>query len=313
MYVLCCCCSSVTSLISTQVYYHNSSTNESSYTRPVPSFANMPQTPTAAKKKKEKPLVKTPIPNSDWIRVKTTEGNVFYNNKSTKQSVWTIPEEIAVAVEAIEQEETEARKREEEERLEAEQKRAEEERAMEIERIKTEVQDMVGKRKADATVEEAVSKKARVEDVPEDSDSEESDMEDWQREAAAQLAKEAEEEKERQEEERKREEEAERKAMEEEKARQRQVNVPNRVDLSLDEAKALFKVCYSFVCARFWLTTRHRHFSEKKTSTHYTLGTPLFLSLSTTPVMCCCHRWQHVEKRSMNTAKTVPESYGRRL
>jgi transcription elongation regulator 1 len=48
------------------------------------------------KKKKEKPKEKTPILGTSWTRVKTTEGNVFYMNKETKQSEWVIPDDIKV-------------------------------------------------------------------------------------------------------------------------------------------------------------------------------------------------------------------------
>jgi hypothetical protein len=69
-------------------------------------------------------------------------------------------------------------------------------------------------------------------------DDQESDEEDWQREAAAQLAKEAEEEEKRQQE------ENERAKEEAQKPKQNlpQLSIPDRVDLSIEEGKALFKV-----------------------------------------------------------------------
>lgn len=204
----------------------------------------MPPAP-VSKPKKEKPRVKTPIPGTDWLRVITTQGNTFYTHKVDKKSVWTVPDEIKDAVALLEKEEEEKKQREAEEAL----AKADQERLTELERIKTEVHDAVGKRKAEEPVpmdEIVISKKARVEDGDEeedDEDDEDSDMEDWQREAAEQLAKEAEEEKKRLEEEKQRE--------EEEKARElqaaeiqkgRPLNMPDRVDLSTEEAKALFKV-----------------------------------------------------------------------
>lgn len=48
------------------------------------------------KKKKEKAKDKVPVPGTSWIRVKTSEGNTFYMNKETKQSEWTVPDEIKV-------------------------------------------------------------------------------------------------------------------------------------------------------------------------------------------------------------------------
>lgn len=207
----------------------------------------MPPAP-VSKPKKEKPRVKTPIPGTDWLRVITTEGNTFYTHKVDKKSVWTIPDEIKDAVALLEEEEEENKQREAEEAL----AKADQERLTELERIKTEVHDAVGKRKAEEPVpmdEIVISKKARVEDGDEegddedDEDDEDSDMEDWQREAAEQLAKEAEEEKKRLEEEKQREEEEkarELKAAEIQKGRP--LNMPDRVDLSTEEAKALFKV-----------------------------------------------------------------------
>ncbi|KAH7929430.1 HSP90-domain-containing protein [Leucogyrophana mollusca] len=224
-----------------QPYYFNSHTQESTYVRPLPTFPIVPQAP---KKKKEKPLVKTPIPGTEWLRVKTTEGNVFYSHKVKKESVWTVPEEIRDALETLEREEDEQRRKEAEDTA----KQIEEEREREVERIKAEVQDMV-KRKAEDPVpvdEVVISKKARIEEDEDGEDgegdgneSEESEEEEWQREAAAQLAAEAEEERKRQEEDARAAKEAE--EAEAKKAQEKQLNMPNRVDLSLDEAKALFK------------------------------------------------------------------------
>jgi hypothetical protein len=222
-----------------QIYFFNTFTRESTYVRPLPAFAaNAP--------KKEKPKLKTPIPGTDWLRVKTNQGNVFYTNKAKKESVWTVPDEIKDAVELLEKQEEDDNalagkhaQGETREDVEAEQER-------EIERVRMEVQEVV-KRKAEdisRSDETVISKKPRVEDQVGDKaedadgpeDSEESEDEDWQREAAAQLAKEAEEEKRRQEEE---------KAEEARKAKESapQLTMPDRVDLSLEEGKALFKVC----------------------------------------------------------------------
>ncbi|GAA6000943.1 hypothetical protein JCM5350_005595, partial [Sporobolomyces pararoseus] len=53
------------------------------------------------KGKKEKPKEKLLIPSTDWIRVVTNKGNVFYNNSKTKESVWNVPEEIKDLVEEL--------------------------------------------------------------------------------------------------------------------------------------------------------------------------------------------------------------------
>lgn len=228
-----------------QPYYFNAHTKESTYVRPLPSI---PSATAAVGTKKEKPAVKTPIPGTEWMRVKTTGGNTFYFHKLKKASLWTVPEEIKDALEKFEQEEAEAIEesklkaiREEEEAA----KRAEEERDREVERIKAEVQNMV-KRKAQGDVlvdEVVVSKKPKLEEkAEEDSDEseEEEEEEDWQREAAEQLAAEAEVERKRQEEEALKEKEL---AEQEAKALQeKQIKIPDRVDLSIEEGKALFKV-----------------------------------------------------------------------
>lgn len=51
----------------------------------------------------ERPKDKVPIPGAEgWLRVTTTHGNVFYAQKKTKRSEWTIPEEIRPQVLAFE-------------------------------------------------------------------------------------------------------------------------------------------------------------------------------------------------------------------
>ncbi|KAH7914371.1 Hsp90 protein-domain-containing protein [Hygrophoropsis aurantiaca] len=219
-----------------QPYYFNVQTQESTYVRPLPAFPVLPPIP---KKKKEKPLIKTPIPGTEWLRVQTTEGNIFYSHKTKKESVWTVPEEIREALQTLENDEKEKRRKEEEDKA----RQIDDEREREVERIKAEVQDLV-KRKAEDPVpmdELIVSKKPRVEESEdeenEEDESDESEEEEWQREAAAQLAAEAEEEKQRQEEEARNAKEMEEAA----KAQEKPLNMPSRVDLSVDEAKALFK------------------------------------------------------------------------
>ncbi|KAG1820201.1 Hsp90 protein-domain-containing protein [Suillus subaureus] len=242
-----------------QPYYYHAGTRESTYVRPLPAFpiipqAIIPQPP----KKKDKPLVKIPIPGTEWLRVTTTEGNIFYSHKAKKQSVWTMPEEIKDAVEAFEraEEHVEAQKQQQEAKEKDIQKLGFEEE-QELKRIKTEMQGLV-KRKAEEPQpldEVVISKKARVEEEEEegegegeddddddDDDGSEEGEEEWQREAAAQLAAEAEEETKKLEEEARLAQEAEdteaKKMQENERS---QLNMPDRVDLSIEEAKALFK------------------------------------------------------------------------
>lgn len=241
------------------------------------------------------------------MRVKTTEGNVFYTHKAKKASVWTVPEEIQEAVELLEQEEEQqAVKAEEDSKIarEGAAKRLEDEQLQEVERIRAEVQDMV-KRKAedDPVPTAAVTKKQKIE---KEEDSDESEEEDWQREAAAQLALEAEIEAER----RKKEEE-EQKASEEaevKRLKEMQINMPARVDLSIEEAKALFKVTFlQYASTLLYVDVLHdtsRLYLGKRTSTHCILGTSVYLNSFPTHDMCSSRRFRPVVKLSMNTVAT---------
>jgi transcription elongation regulator 1 len=175
---------------------------------------------------------------------------VFYTNKAKKESVWTIPDEIKDAVELLNKQEEDDKIRTGKQAQEETRSDVEAEQEREIERVRTELQEVVVKRKAEdipQSDEIVISKKPRVEDrvggevdeADDTGDSEESEEEDWQREAAAQLAKEAEEEERRQ-----REEDEKAKAEEAQRAKESapQITMPDRVDLSIEEGKALFKV-----------------------------------------------------------------------
>lgn len=182
--------------------------------------------------------------------MKTIEGNVFYSHKNKKESFWQIPDDIKDAVESLVKEEQAKQEQSEKDALakqEAEARAAEQEQLLEIERIKNEVQAMAMiKRKAEdfSPLQEVITtKKPRIEEEEEENeenDSDESEEEEWQREAAAQLAAEAEEEKKRVEAEAERAKEEAKEA--ERRTQEAQINMPDRVDLSVDEAKALFKV-----------------------------------------------------------------------
>ncbi|PFH52710.1 hypothetical protein AMATHDRAFT_73847 [Amanita thiersii Skay4041] len=225
-----------------QPYYYNQQTNQSTYIRPIPAFPLVSHVPP----KKEKPLFKTPIPGTEWVRIRTTENNIFYTHKSKKHSVWIVPDEIKDAVEALEQQEKNKPDR------------PSHDIEQEVERVKGEVQELV-KRKATEPIpvdEVIITKKPRTEDTQSDDQSDETttddeEEEDWQREAALQLAAEAEEQKKRAEEEENQRiaEEAEaHDSHSQQNASVQQggqspmkINIPDRVDLSIDEAKALFK------------------------------------------------------------------------
>jgi hypothetical protein len=225
-----------------QIYFFNTFSRESTYVRPLPAFpATAPQ--------KEKPKIKTPIPGTDWLRVKTNQGNVFYTNKAKKESVWTIPEEIKDAVELLNKQEEDDKSHAGKQAQEETRKDVDAEQEREIERVRMELQELVKRKAEDISPpdEIVISKKPRVEDQVDEADDtdegEESEEEDWQREAAAQLAKEAEAEEQRQ-----REEDEKAKAEEARRAKESapQITMPDRVDLSIEEGKALFKVCFQY-------------------------------------------------------------------
>ena len=164
--------------------------------------------------------------------------------------MWTVPEEIKDAVATLEQQEREHAALDEADRVVEEAEKAVA-RQREVERIKGEMKGTV-KRKAPETVpvdELVVTKKAKVEEDAEEGDdddsSEESEEEEWQREAAAQLAAEAEEERRIREEEAKRAkeaEEAEAAAKAKEAKGTKGIVMPEHVEMSIEEGKALFKV-----------------------------------------------------------------------
>ncbi len=181
---------------------------------------------------------------------------MFYTNTDKKESVWTVPEEIREAVEELERKEAAAGEK------------TVDENAKEVDRVKREV-----KRKLDegpVPLEEVniSQKRAKVEEENEDDDdeSEEEEEEDWQREAAAQLAAEAEEEERNRHEE---EEAAKKKELEDREELQRKakaLNMPNRVDLSTEEAKALFKVHNDLPMLNYILSYfRFRHSCVRRT------------------------------------------------
>ncbi|EDR12401.1 glu-rich pro-rich WW domain-containing protein [Laccaria bicolor S238N-H82] len=211
-------------------YYFNSQTQESTYVRPLPPFFTSSHA-SQPLRNKERPLVKTPIPGTDWLRVRTTEGNTFYSHKIRKESVWIVPEEIESDVKAFEQQEREREDMSSRNKPVGENK---------LESSQGHEGRKSVKRKIDHSVpldEVEISKRAKVEEEEEESEeSDASEEEDWQREAAAQLAEEAAEERKRVEEEERRAKEAEAEAK-----RTIAVDIPQKVNLSLDEGKALFK------------------------------------------------------------------------
>ncbi|WWD17407.1 hypothetical protein CI109_101848 [Kwoniella shandongensis] len=264
-------------------YYYNAQTRESTYIRPsaFPSFPPTSATPPIVgspaptgekekKKKKEKPKDKVPIPGTTWTRVRTNEGNVFYFEKESKRSEWTVPEEIKEEVEKLEAEEQAAKEKlAQEEREKAEKERLE--KLKEIERIRLEVEEEKKKKQeaaaAPAAAKEAEKKRKAREEVDEDGEGsqreskvqkvegvtngeaateeqegeeqfapeDEEDEEAWMKAVAAEFA-----EADKAMEEEKQANEAQTKQDEEEAAK-KLFAVPNKVHVSQEEGKALFK------------------------------------------------------------------------
>ncbi len=263
-------CSKLTDIIAPDgytKYYYNSQSRDSTYIRPsipgpFPSFpppaafptadaASSSNTPaaTAAKKKKDKPREKVVIPGTSWTRITTNEGNVFYFEKESKRSEWSVPEEIKEEVAVLETEEAarkEAAEREEKEKAEAERL----ERLRERERIRAEVREerkrIALKRKEredNGEGGEPGSKMAKRDGENGDEEGEgefgpqnEEDEEAWMRAVAAEFAdadRAVEEEKIK---------DKETVEREEEEAAKKVFAVPEKVNVTLEEGRALFKV-----------------------------------------------------------------------
>jgi transcription elongation regulator 1 len=189
------------------------------------------------------------IPGTGWTRVTTNEGNVFYFEKESKRSEWSVPEEIREEVAVLQAEEEVRRveaEREEKERAEVERM----ERLKERERLREEVEEE-RKRKA---VERERKRKEREEDGEEEEEPDakvsktdgegdgefgpqnEEDEEAWMKAVAAEFADadkalKAEQKRDKENLER-----------EEEEAAKKVFAVPEKVNVTLEEGRALFKV-----------------------------------------------------------------------
>ncbi|RIB30810.1 hypothetical protein C2G38_1948122 [Gigaspora rosea] len=90
-----------------QFYYYNAATGHSTWERPATVPPPPPLGPPhmsggiVSHSFQPMPTVIKPIPDTKWSIVFTTEGNEFYYNSETKQSVWQVPEEIADAVKSF--------------------------------------------------------------------------------------------------------------------------------------------------------------------------------------------------------------------
>ncbi|KAF8325429.1 uncharacterized protein EI90DRAFT_3072830 [Cantharellus anzutake] len=119
-----------------QLYYYHAATNHSTYVRPLPLPGASQQ---SIQSNKEKPLLKIPIPNTPWLRVKTTHGNVFFTHTEKKESVWVVPDEIKDAISSMDWPQLE------EEALQEKEKKAQEK---EVARVAAEIESDKLKRKA---------------------------------------------------------------------------------------------------------------------------------------------------------------------
>lgn len=224
-------------------YYYNSNTKESTYTRP--SFAPLPQTaggPSEVKekkKKKEKPKQKVEVPGTTWTRVTTSEGNVFYFEKESKRSEWTVPEEIKDAVAAMDQVERDEKERAEREKKEQEEKERIE-RIKERERIRLQIEEEREKKRkireenGEDAEEDRESKVPKKDYEPEN----EEDSEAWSKAVAAEFAEldaatKAKEEENKAEAER-----------EEQEAAKKVFSAPGKVNVTVAEGRALFKASH---------------------------------------------------------------------
>ncbi|SCZ93800.1 BZ3500_MvSof-1268-A1-R1_Chr6-3g08893 [Microbotryum saponariae] len=216
-----------------QPYWFNPITNVSTYVRPLPPPAPVPpgvppmlnppplHFPSAStssvptkkekekKEKKEKPKTKLEIEGTDWIEVTTNQGNVFWSNKATKQSVWTVPKEVKELMARKEREEKAegeaGRKRKAAEEGGAEET---EEEAEKKEESTTQKEDAptttneVPSAPTNASDSAAPPKKKKKSKVVVVHDIEEMEQdEDWQRQIAEEMAREVEEQQKQQEQE----------------------------------------------------------------------------------------------------------------
>lgn len=288
-----------------QPYWFNPQTNVSTYTRPVaaavpppppPGFAGPPLhfngaagppfgastvAPTAApkvKEKKEKPREKIPIEGTDWIKVITNKDNVFFTNSATKASVWTVPDEIRDKVEELDRN-TKKRKADEAAEREQEAMPAAEPATSSPKNKHDEVppsnkaEDPPAAAKDGEIIVEPKKRKAKKPKVVHEIEELEQD-EDWQRQVAEEMAK-----------------EAERAAAEPLEAEQRQEEKGSReadariagtpaIDVSAEEGAALFKVSSVWRLPLGPLLTSccqtsvlHRPCSQKRTFSRWHPGT----------------------------------------
>jgi len=197
------------------------------------------------KKKKEKPTEKVAIPGTEWLKVTTNMGNVFWTHTGRKESVWTVPDEIKGIVEQMEREEQEKIQQGKETEMAAvAESRNPKRKAEEKEH---ESRGKVKKPKTDESPKpESPKSKAPVPVIDEDQPEEDED-EAWKRQMAEEMAMD---------EEAQAAPEPAPPRMTKAEATKQIFDIPAKVDISLEEGKALFKVRFIYFLPHSGLTRR---------------------------------------------------------
>jgi len=249
---------------------------ESAY---APIYAAPAQT-VSVKQKPEKPLLKTHIPGTDWLRITTTERNIFYFHRISKKSTWVVSDELKAVLDAFEVEE------------------------------KVDEQTTAGKSKSKRKADEptpagkAVKKAKLYEPQVSEEETSDEEEEEWRSKAAEQLAAEAEDFRKLKEEEQKKQElqEAQRAFAASE------IVMPRTVDLSVEESKALFKVCAMISNSPRLILLSYRHYFGRKILIPYTHGTLPFRTSYRTQDTYFYPLSRLVERLSMSIVKRGLES-----
>jgi transcription elongation regulator 1 len=187
------------------------------------------------KKKKEKPTEKVAIPGTEWLKVTTNMGNVFWTHTGRKESVWTVPDEIKDIVEQMEREEQEKIQQQNEAEMAAVAETRNPKRK--AEEKEHESRGKVKKPKNEESPKpEPPRSKTPVPGIVEDQPEVDED-EAWKRQMAEEMAMD---------EEAHAAPEPAPPRMTKAEAAKQIFDVPAKVDISIEEGKALFKVCFIY-------------------------------------------------------------------
>src|SRR5258706_10757831 len=246
------------------IYYHHTATNQSTYVRPLPAIPvlSAPVDPKnisgelkEKKKKKEKPAEKVPIPGTEWLKVTTNMGNIFWTHTGRKESVWTVPDEIKDIVEQMRRGEQEKFQQQKEAEMAAaaesrNPKRKPEEREHEsrgkVKKPKTNESPKPEPPKSEAPGPETVETQPA-----------EDDDEAWHQQIAEEMAMV---------EDAQTAPEPAPPRMTKAEAAKQIFDVPAKVDISLEEGKALFRVCF-YVFLPLHTDNANRPYCKRRIST----------------------------------------------